>query len=34
VSAGSVTIRERDSCEQTRVGVAELVDVLGEKLGA
>jgi glycyl-tRNA synthetase len=34
LSAGSVTVRERDSCEQTRVGVGELGDVLGERLGA
>jgi glycyl-tRNA synthetase len=34
LSAGSVTIRERDSCEQTRVGVTELGDVLGARLGA
>ena len=33
VSAGSVTVRERDSCEQTRVGIRELGDFLGEKLG-
>jgi glycyl-tRNA synthetase len=33
LSAGSVTLRDRDSCEQTRVGVGELVDVLSEKLG-
>jgi glycyl-tRNA synthetase len=33
LSAGSVTVRERDSCEQTRVGVGELADVLGERLG-
>jgi D-glycero-D-manno-heptose 1,7-bisphosphate phosphatase len=26
-------MRERDSCEQTRVGVGELADVLGERLG-
>jgi glycyl-tRNA synthetase len=34
LSAGSVTVRERDSCQQTRVGVTELADVLGERLGA
>ena len=33
LSAGTVTVRERDSCEQTRVGVAELPDVLSERLG-
>ena len=33
LSAGTVTVRERDSCEQTRVGVAELGDVLSERLG-
>jgi glycyl-tRNA synthetase len=33
LSSGSVTLRERDSCEQTRVGVAELGDVLSERLG-
>jgi glycyl-tRNA synthetase len=33
LSAGSVTVRERDSCEQTRVGVSELVDVLSARLG-
>jgi glycyl-tRNA synthetase len=33
LSAGSVTVRERDSCEQERVGVAELAGYLGEKLG-
>ena len=33
LSAGSVTVRERDSCEQVRVGVAELAGFLGEKLG-
>ena len=32
-SAGSVTVRERDSCEQVRVGVAELAGHLGERLG-
>jgi glycyl-tRNA synthetase len=34
LSAGSVTVRERDSCAQTRVGVGELTDVLSERLGA
>jgi glycyl-tRNA synthetase len=34
LTQGSVTVRERDSCEQTRVGIGELSDVLGEKLGA
>jgi glycyl-tRNA synthetase len=34
LTAGSVTVRERDTCEQTRVGVSELAGVLGEKLGA
>ena len=34
LSAGTVTVRERDSCAQTRVGVGELADILGEKLGA
>ena len=33
LTAGSVTVRERVSCEQTRVGVAELGDVLSERLG-
>jgi glycyl-tRNA synthetase len=33
LSAGSVTVRERDSCEQVRVGVAELASFLGERLG-
>ena len=32
LSAGSVTVRERDSCEQTRVSVGELASVLGERL--
>ncbi len=31
---GSVTVRERDSMQQTRVNVAELASVLGAKLGA
>jgi glycyl-tRNA synthetase len=34
LTAGSVTVRERDSCAQTRVGVNELGDVLSERLGA
>jgi glycyl-tRNA synthetase (class II) len=33
LSAGSVTVRERDSCAQTRVGVTELADALSERLG-
>ena len=33
LTAGSVTVRERDSCEQTRVGVSELASVLGARLG-
>jgi glycyl-tRNA synthetase len=33
LSAGSVTVRERDSCEQTRVGVSELGAFFDEKLG-
>jgi glycyl-tRNA synthetase len=33
LSAGSVTVRERDSCEQARVGVGELASYLGERLG-
>ena len=33
LSAGTVTVRERDSCEQTRVGVGELADTLSERLG-
>jgi len=33
LSLGSVTVRERDSCEQVRGGVAELAGFLGEKLG-
>jgi glycyl-tRNA synthetase len=33
LSAGSVTVRERDSSEQVRVGVGELAGFLGEKLG-
>jgi glycyl-tRNA synthetase len=33
VSAGSVTVRERDSCAQVRVGVGELAAFLGEKIG-
>jgi glycyl-tRNA synthetase len=32
-TAGSVTIRERDSCEQVRVGVPEVAGFLSEKLG-
>jgi glycyl-tRNA synthetase len=32
-TAGSVTIRERDSCEQVRVGVAEVAEFLSDKLG-
>ena len=34
LTAGSVTVRERDSCNQTRVGVAELGTYLSERLGA
>jgi glycyl-tRNA synthetase len=34
LSAGSVTVRERDSCEQTRVGIGELASLLGERLEA
>jgi glycyl-tRNA synthetase len=30
---GSVTVRERDSCEQQRVSVAELESLLGESIG-
>jgi glycyl-tRNA synthetase len=33
LSAGSVTVRERDSCEQTRVSVHELTDTLSRRLG-
>jgi glycyl-tRNA synthetase len=33
LTGSSVTVRERDSCVQTRVGVAELAAVLGERLG-
>jgi glycyl-tRNA synthetase len=33
LTAGSVTVRERDNCEQTRVGVSELASLLAEKLG-
>ncbi len=34
VSAGSVTVRERDSCQQVRIGVGELESYLSERLGA
>jgi glycyl-tRNA synthetase len=34
LTAGSVTVRERDSCNQTRIGVAELSAYLSERLGA
>jgi glycyl-tRNA synthetase len=34
VSAGTVTVRERDSCAQSRIGVDELSGYLAEKLGA
>jgi glycyl-tRNA synthetase len=34
LSAGSVTVRERDSCEQVRVGASELVQFLADKLGS
>ena len=34
LTAGTVTVRDRDSCAQTRVGVHELGDVLSERLGA
>jgi len=30
----SVTMRERDSCSQTRVGIAELGDLLAARVGA
>jgi len=33
LTAGSVTVRERDSCAQTRVGTSELGEVLSERLG-
>jgi len=33
LTADTVTVRERDTCEQTRISVAELGDVLGERLG-
>jgi len=33
LAAGSVTVRERDSCEQVRVGAGELSAFLDEKLG-
>jgi glycyl-tRNA synthetase len=33
LTGGTVTVRERDSCEQSRVSVAELGQVLGERLG-
>jgi glycyl-tRNA synthetase len=32
-TAGSVTIRERDSCEQVRIGVAEVGSFLTDKVG-
>jgi glycyl-tRNA synthetase len=34
LSVGSVTVRERDSCEQVRVGAGELVEFLADKLGS
>jgi glycyl-tRNA synthetase len=34
LTAGTVTVRERDSCEQVRIGVAELRTYLGDRLGA
>jgi glycyl-tRNA synthetase len=33
LTGGTVTVRERDSCEQSRVSVAELGQILGERLG-
>jgi len=33
LSAGSVTVRERDSSEQVRIGVGEIASFLAEKLG-
>jgi glycyl-tRNA synthetase len=32
-TAGTVTVRERDSCEQVRVGVTEVAELLSDKLG-
>jgi glycyl-tRNA synthetase (class II) len=34
LTAGTVTVRERDSCAQIRIGVAELQTYLGDRLGA
>ncbi len=34
LTAGTVTVRERDSCEQVRIGVADLQTYLGDRLGA
>jgi glycyl-tRNA synthetase len=34
LTAGTVTVRERDSCNQVRVGVAEIGGYLSERLGA
>jgi glycyl-tRNA synthetase len=34
VSAGTVTVRERDSCAQVRIAASELPGYLAEKLGA
>jgi glycyl-tRNA synthetase len=34
LTAGTVTVRERDSCEQVRIGVTELQSYLGDRLGA
>jgi len=34
LTAGTVTVRERDSCEQVRIGVSELQPYLGDRIGA
>ena len=34
LSDGTVTVRERDSCAQTRVAVGELADYLGRQIDA
>ena len=34
LTAGTVTVRERDSCEQVRIGTAELLTYLSERVGA
>ena len=33
LSAGTVTVRERDSCQQTRIATERLVDYLADRIG-